>query len=77
MTGKMAYLWRYLILMKINKVIELPDGAVEITANLNQAQVEFLIEIGLNIVLAKGAKPFIDKNDFTIEQLQNGTSTVQ
>lgn len=63
--------------MQIQKTIETEDGAVEIRANLSPEQVQFLIEVGLNVVLAKGAKPFIRAEDFTIDQLHVGPNTTQ
>jgi hypothetical protein len=58
-------------------VVETPEGAVEIQANLSEEQVKFLIEVGLNVVLAKGAKPFIQASDYTPDQILTGTGTVQ
>ncbi len=63
--------------MIINQVVETPEGAVEIQANLSEEQVKFLIEVGLNVVLAKGAKPFIQSSDYTPDQILTGTGTVQ
>lgn len=63
--------------MIINQVIETPEGAVEIQANLSPEQVKFLIEVGLNLVLAKGAVPFIKEGDFGVEQIQSAVDTVQ
>lgn len=58
-------------------MIETPDGAVEVQANLSPEQVKFLLEVGLNIVLAKGAAPFVSNKDFTEEQIHTGSDTVQ
>ena len=63
--------------MIINQVVETPEGAVEIQANLSEEQVKFLIEVGLNVVLAKGAKPFIQSADYTPDQILSGTDTIQ
>ncbi len=63
--------------MQINSVVETPEGAVEVSANLSPEQVQFLLEVGLNVVLAKGAKPFVQKDNFSVEQLHPGTETVQ
>lgn len=57
--------------------METPEGAVEVQANLSPEQVQFLIEVGLNVVLAKGAKPFVQKDSYTVDQLHSGTETVQ
>lgn len=63
--------------MIINQVVETPEGAVEVQASLSSEQVKFLIEVGLNVVLAKGAKPFIQSTDFTPDQLHDGPETKQ
>ena len=63
--------------MQINSIVETPEGAVEVNANLSPEQVQFLLEVGLNVVLAKGAKPFIQKEDFTIDQLHQGPEIIQ
>jgi len=63
--------------MQINSVVETPEGAVEVSANLSPEQVQFLLEVGLNVVLAKGAKPFIQREDFTADQLHQGPEIVQ
>ena len=63
--------------MQINKTIETEDGAVEIQASLSPEQVQFLIEVGLNVVLAKGAKPFIRAEDYSLDQLHVGPNTTQ
>lgn len=63
--------------MQIDKIIETPEGAVQIQANLSEEQVQFLLEVGLNVVLSKGAKPFLAKNEFTRDQIQQGTATIQ
>ena len=63
--------------MQINSVVETPEGAVEVSANLSPEQVQFLLEVGLNVVLAKGAKPFVQSSDFTSDQLHPGPETVQ
>ena len=63
--------------MQIQKTIELDDGSVEVSANLSPEQVQFLIEVGLNVVLAKGAKPFIRPNEHPMHDLHDGSDAVQ
>ncbi len=63
--------------MQIQKTIETEDGAVEIRANLSPEQVQFLLEVALNVVLAKGAKPFLTPNDFDEHDLHDGVDSVQ
>jgi hypothetical protein len=50
--------------MLIKKTIKLPDG-VELTANLNEEQVSFLLGIAINLLMAQGAVPFTMTNDET------------
>lgn len=63
--------------MRINQIVETPEGEVEVSANLSEEQTRFLIEVGLNVVLAKGAKPFIQDTDFEPSQILTGTDTIQ
>lgn len=63
--------------MQINSIVETPEGAVEVNANLSPEQVQFLLEVGLNVVLAKGAKPFVQKNSYTTDQLHEGPEIIQ
>lgn len=63
--------------MKIHQTIETPEGIVEVNGELSQQQVQFLIEVGLNVILAKGAQPFITDTDFTPEQIHQGTDVAQ
>lgn len=63
--------------MQIDTVVETKEGPVEIKANLNEDQVKFLLEVGINVVMANGAKPFLTKDDFTPDQLHNGNQIKQ
>ncbi len=63
--------------MQINTVVETAEGQVEVVANLTDDQVKFLLEVGLNVVLAKGAKPFLTKDDYPEVQLHDGNQTAQ
>lgn len=44
--------------MKVKKTIELEDGTYEIDAEFNKEEMDSIIEIGLNVLLAHGALPF-------------------
>lgn len=63
--------------MQIQKIIETPEGAVEVQANLSPEQVQFLLEVGLNVVLAKGAKPFLTPEEFDPHQFVPGPKIIQ
>lgn len=40
--------------MKINKVIELPDGTATFDGELTPNELQFVVELGLNILLQNG-----------------------
>jgi hypothetical protein len=62
--------------MQINKIIETEDGAVEVNATLSPEQVQFLLEVGLSIVLAKGAKTFMVQKEREPSSLIQGTGVM-
>lgn len=41
--------------MKINHVVELEDGTAKFEGTLEGAELDFVVEMGLNILLAHGA----------------------
>ena len=49
--------------MKVTTVVESTDGQVELTLNLSAEQAKFLLEVGINVVLAKGGVNFFPKID--------------
>lgn len=63
--------------MRIKKTIETENGAVEIHADLNPDQVQFLLEVGLNVVMAKGVRPFIAPGEKEPHDLHQRNDTVQ
>jgi len=63
--------------MRIKKTIETENGAVEIHADLTSEQVQFLLEVGLNVIMAKGVKPFITPGEKKLHDLHQGNGTVQ
>ena len=63
--------------MMIETVVETREGAVDLKANLSPEQVKFLIEIGLNVVLAKGATTFAGINEHAIHDIHQGNGTPQ
>ncbi len=52
--------------MKIKHSIENADGTVDLEANLNAEELSFVIELGLNMLLAKGVLPFTTDNEANI-----------
>ena len=63
--------------MRIKKTIETENGAVEIHAELNPDQVQFLLEVGLNVVMAKGVRPFVAPGEKAIHDLHPSSDTIQ
>lgn len=52
------------------------DGSVLFDGMLNQKEVQFVLEVGVNFLLANGAQPFLEDDDEdTIEA--PGSETVQ
>lgn len=49
--------------MKIKHAIENQDGTVELQANLNAEELGFVLEVGLNYLLAKGVMPFTTESN--------------
>ena len=44
-------------IMKIDKTIQTEKGAVYFNGELNEKELDFVIEVGLNFLLAQGAIP--------------------
>ncbi len=63
--------------MRLETVVETKEGPVEIKANLSQEQVKFLLEVGLNLTLARGAMPFASKEEYAVHDLHQGDGTQQ
>lgn len=43
--------------MKIDKVVELPEGTIQFTGTLGEAETNLVVEIGLNYLIRAGAFP--------------------
>jgi hypothetical protein len=54
--------------LKINHSIENQDGSLTFEANLSEEELSFVVELGLNILLAKGVMPFTTDNIANIQQ---------
>lgn len=61
--------------MRLKSVIETPEGNVQFEGELSNEQVQFLLEVGLNVVLANGATPFATENEIAPQDIHVGTET--
>jgi hypothetical protein len=52
-----------------------PDGSIHFEGVLRQHEVSFVLEVGVNFLLANGASPFIQDEDEDIEGTIVGPST--
>lgn len=53
--------------MKVDSSLETPDGSVKFKGELNSAEVDLIISVGLNALLLAGALPMkVTKADDTI-----------
>lgn len=43
--------------MKISQVVELPEGTIQFTGELGEAETNLVVEIGLNYLIRAGAFP--------------------
>ena len=59
--------------MKIKHTIENEGGTVELQANLSADELSFVIELGLNMLLAKGALPFTTDNEANVQEQTTAT----
>ena len=62
--------------MQVNKVIELPEGALEVNANLSNEEVQMIMEVGLNVLLAHGTVPFLTGKTKQVHQFAPGSSEI-
>ncbi len=60
--------------MLVNKTIELADGKVEFHGELSQVELDLVLTMGLNYLLANGAIPFTSKNK---EDVHSNTSGME
>lgn len=49
--------------MKVNKKIQNEDGTFIVDCTFNEEEMDSIIEIGLNVLLAHGALPFQQNDD--------------
>ena len=55
--------------MLINKTIETQNGTVEFKGNLLDEELDFVIEVGLNVILAQGATNFLSSKSKMVDDL--------
>ncbi|CAB4132890.1 hypothetical protein UFOVP249_57 [uncultured Caudovirales phage] len=51
--------------MLVNKSVETPNGSVKFEGELEPKELDFVLQIGLNTLLAQGAIPFTIKTPTT------------
>lgn len=59
--------------MLINKTIETPEGIVEFKGNLLDEELDFVIEVGLNVILAQGATNFLSDKSKRLDNLNTSS----
>lgn len=47
--------------MLVNKTVETPNGTIQFEGELDQKEVDYVLQIGLNTLLLRGAIPFTSK----------------
>lgn len=57
--------------MKIRKTVETENGELEFEATLTEEEAKFVVEVGLNILLAQGSLPILQEK---FRQLQEETT---
>jgi len=62
--------------MQLKHVVETAEGPTEVTLNLSEDEVKFVMEIGLNVLYAHGSIPFLSK-DVDLATIQPSTQTAQ
>lgn len=58
--------------MLINKSVELENGSVQFNGELSSQELDLVLTMGLNYLLAKGAVPFTSKQKEDIHQNESG-----
>lgn len=57
--------------MKVNHVVEKPDGSVVFQGVLEGQELGFVIEMGLESIIAAGAAPFLSTQDRVLHDIHN------
>jgi hypothetical protein len=55
--------------MKVRHVVEKPDGSIVFQGVLEGPELAFVIEMGLEAVIAAGASPFVSTEHYGLDQL--------
>lgn len=58
--------------MLINKSVELENGSVQFNGELSSQELDLVLTMGLNYLLANGAIPFTSKKKEDIHQNESG-----
>lgn len=61
--------------MLINKTVELPGGSVRFEGELDATELDYVLSVGLSLLLMKGAMPYVIEEDSEIAP--NTTDTIQ
>lgn len=63
--------------MKINKTVQTPNGPVTFSGEMSQEEFDFVVEAGLNYLLAKGQIPYQVVDEEDLASIVPGTETHQ
>jgi hypothetical protein len=55
--------------MKINHSVELPDGSYQFQGEITGKELEFIVEYGMNNLMAQGALPFLSEDSETVKYM--------
>lgn len=63
--------------MLINKTVELPGGSVRFEGELDQTELDYVLSVGLSLLLLKGAMPYVVEEEEDAMLAPNTTDTLQ
>lgn len=63
--------------MIVNKTVELPGGSVRFEGELDQTELDYVLSVGLSLLLLKGAMPYVVEEDADAILAPNTTDTIQ
>jgi hypothetical protein len=49
--------------VQIKKRIELPDGTFDVHCEFSEEEMDTIVEVGLNVLIANGAMPFVKDSE--------------
>ena len=56
------------LIVKISKTVEVPNGSIQFEGELNDKELDLVLEVGLNVLLAQGAIPFTLTETMSVEE---------